>query len=217
MEPISILLADDHTLVRAGIRALIEQLPTVKVVGEAMDGREALRMVRERKPDLILMDVAMPGLNGLEATARVSKEFPDVRVIILSMYANEEYVREAINSGAAGYLVKRSATTELERAITAVARGEKYFSPLVSAHVNRDRDGRVSADRASIDRLTPRQREILQLVAERHSTKDIAGILDISVKTVETHRAQLMERLDIHDVPGLVRFAIRAGLVSLEE
>jgi len=217
VEPISILLADDHTLVRAGIRALIEQLPTVKVVGEAKDGREALRLVKERKPDLILMDVAMPGLNGLEATARVSKEFPDVRVIILSMYANEEYVREAINAGAAGYLVKRSATTELERAITAVARGEKYFSPLVSAHVNRDRNGRVSGERASIDRLTPRQREILQLVAERHSTKDIAGILSISIKTVETHRAQLMERLDIHDVPGLVRFAIRAGLVSLDE
>ena len=217
MEPISILLADDHTLVRAGIRALIEQLPTVKVVGEAKDGREALRLVKERKPDLILMDVAMPGLNGLEATARVSKEFPDVRVIILSMYANEEYVREAINAGAAGYLVKRSAATELERAITAVARGEKYFSPLVSAHVNRDRDGRLSVDRAFIERLTPRQREILQLVAERHSTKDIAGILSISVKTVETHRAQLMERLDIHDVPGLVRFAIRAGLVSLDD
>jgi DNA-binding NarL/FixJ family response regulator len=217
VEPISILLADDHTLVRAGIRALIEQLPTVKVVGEAKDGREALRLVKERKPDLILMDVAMPGLNGLEATARVSKEFPDVRVIILSMYANEEYVREAINAGAAGYLVKRSAATELERAITAVARGEKYFSPLVSAHVNTDREGHVSADRASIDRLTPRQREILQLVAERHSTKDIAGILSISIKTVETHRAQLMERLDIHDVPGLVRFAIRAGLVSLDE
>ena len=217
MEPISILLADDHTLVRAGIRALIEQLPAVKVVGEAKDGREALRLVKEHKPDLILMDVAMPGLNGLEATARVSKEFPDVRVIILSMYANEEYVREAINAGAAGYLVKRSAATELERAITAVARGEKYFSPLVSAHVNRDREGHVSADRASIDRLTPRQREILQLVAERHNTKDIAGILSISIKTVETHRAQLMERLDIHDVPGLVRFALRAGLVSLDE
>jgi DNA-binding NarL/FixJ family response regulator len=217
VEPISILLADDHTLVRAGIRALIEQLPTVKVVGEAKDGREALRLVKERKPDLILMDVAMPGLNGLEATARVSKEFPDVRVIILSMYANEEYVREAINAGAAGYLVKRSAATELERAITAVARGEKYFSPLVSAHVNRDRDGRLSVDRAFIERLTPRQREILQLVAERHSTKDIAGILSISIKTVETHRAQLMERLDIHDVPGLVRFAIRAGLVSLDD
>jgi DNA-binding NarL/FixJ family response regulator len=217
LEPVNILLADDHTLVRAGIRALVEQLPAVKVVGEAKDGREALRLVKERKPDLILMDVAMPGLNGLEATARVSKEFPDVKVIILSMYANEEYVREAIKAGAAGYLVKRSAATELERAITAVARGEKYFSPLVSAHVNRDRDGNVSADRASIDRLTPRQREILQLIAERHSTKDIAGILNISIKTVETHRSQLMERLDIYDVPGLVRFAIRAGLVSLDE
>jgi DNA-binding NarL/FixJ family response regulator len=196
---------------------LVEQLPRVNVVGEARDGREALRLVRERKPDLILMDIAMPGLNGLEATARISKEFPDARVIILSMHANEQYVREAINAGAAGYLVKRSAATELERAITAVARGEKYFSPLVSARVNRDREGRLSADRAWIERLTPRQREILQLVAERHSTKDIASILSISVKTVETHRAQLMERLDIHDVPGLVRFAIRAGLVSLDE
>ena len=217
MEPISILLADDHTLVRAGIRALIEQLPTVKVVGEAKDGREALRLVKEHKPDLVLMDVAMPGLNGLEATARVSKEFPDVRVIILSMYANEEYVREAINAGASGYLVKRSAATELERAITAVARGEKYFSPLVSARVNRDREGRLSADRAWIERLTPRQREILQLIAERHNTKDIAYILNISVKTVEAHRAQLMKRLGIHDVPGLVRFAIKAGLASLDE
>lgn len=217
MEPISILLADDHTLVREGIRALVEKLPTVKVVGEAKDGREALRLVKERKPDLVLMDIAMPGLNGLEATARVSKEYPDVRVIILSMYANEEYVREAINAGAAGYLLKRSAAAELEHAITAVARGEKYFSPLVSAHITRDRDGHLSADRAWIERLTPRQREILQLIAERHSTKDIAGILNISVKTVETHRAQLMERLDIHDVPGLVRFAIRARLVSIEE
>ncbi len=217
MKPISILLADDHTLVREGIRALVEKLPTVKVVGEAKDGREALRLVKERKPDLILMDIAMPGLNGLEATARVSKEFPNVRVIILSMYANEEYVREAINAGAAGYLVKRSAATELEHAITAVACGEKYFSPLVSTHITRDGAGHLTADRAWIERLTPRQREILQLIAERHSTKDIAAILSISIKTVETHRAQLMERLDIHDVPGLVRFAIRAGLVSLDE
>jgi DNA-binding NarL/FixJ family response regulator len=217
VEPISILLADDHTLVREGIRALVEKLPTVKVVGEAKDGREALRLVKERKPNLILMDIAMPGLNGLEATARVSKEFPDVKVIILSMYANEEYVHEAIRAGAAGYLVKRSAAIELEHAIRAVARGEKYFSPLVAEHITRDRNGHAIADRASVDRLTPRQREILQLIAERHSTKDIASILNISIKTVETHRAQLMERLSIHDVPGLVRFAIRAGLASLDE
>ena len=217
LEPISILLADDHTLVRAGIRALVEKFPIVKVVGEAKDGREALRLVKERKPDVILMDVAMPGLNGLEATARVSKEFPNVKVIILSMYANEEYVRAAVNAGAVGYLVKRSAAAELEQAITAVARGEKYFSPLVSAYVKGVRAGHPTADRSPIERLTPRQREILQLIAERHTTKDIAVILNISVKTVETHRAQLMERLGIHDVPGLVRCAIRAGLASLDE
>ena len=217
MEPISVLLADDHNLVRAGIRALVEKLPEVSVVAEAKDGREALRLVRDSNPDLVLMDIAMPGLNGLEATARISREFPSIRVIILSMYANDEYVREAINAGAYGYLVKRSAATELERAITAVARGEKYFSPLVSARVNRDSGGRLTVDRGWIERLTPRQREILQLIAERHSTKDIASILNISIKTVETHRAQLMERLDIHDVPGLVRFAIRSGLVSLDE
>jgi DNA-binding NarL/FixJ family response regulator len=203
--------------VRAGIRALVEKLPNVRVVGEAKDGREAILLVRELDPDLVLMDIAMPGLNGLEATARICKETPKVRVIILSMYANEEYVREAIEAGAAGYLVKKSAAVELEQAITAVAGGEKYFSPLVSANVIKDRGGRLSADRALIERLTPRQREILQLIAERHATKEIAIILNISVKTVETHRAQLMQRLNIHDVPGLVRFAIRAGLVSLEE
>jgi len=211
------VLADDHTLVRAGIRALVEKLPNVKVVGEAKDGREAILLVRELQPDLVLMDIAMPGLNGLEATARICKEIPKVRVIILSMYANEEYVREAIEAGAAGYLVKKSAAVELEQAITAVAGGENYFSPLVSATVIKNRGGRLSADRALIERLTPRQREILQLIAERHATKEIAVILNISVKTVETHRAQLMQRLNIHDVPGLVRFAIRAGLVSLEE
>lgn len=217
MGSISILLADDHTLVRAGIRALVEKLPEVSAIAEAKDGREALRLVREQQPDMVLMDIAMPGLNGLEATARISKEFPDVRVIVLSMYANEEYVREALGAGAAGYLLKRGAAAELEDAIKAVARGEKYFSPLVCAHVTKDRAGRLSADRALIERLTPRQREILQLIAERHGTKETASILHISVKTVETHRAQLMERLGIHDVPGLVRFAIRAGLVTLEE
>lgn len=217
VKSIRILLADDHTLVREGIRALVEKLPSVEVVGEAKDGREAIRLVKELKPDLVLMDVAMPGLNGLEATARISKEVPGTRVIILSMYANEEYVREAIRAGAVGYMVKRGAAAELELCISAVAAGENYFSPLVAASVTKDRRGRLSADRAWVERLTPRQREILQLIAERQSTKDIASILNISTKTVETHRAQLMQRLDIHDVPGLVRFAIRAGLVSLDE
>jgi DNA-binding NarL/FixJ family response regulator len=203
--------------VRAGIRALVERIPKAKVIGEARDGREAIRAVREQRPDLVLMDIAMPGLNGLDATARIAKEFPDVRVLVLSMYSNDEYVREAINAGAVGYLPKCSAAAELEQAIKAIARGEKYFSPLVSKHIVRDRAGRVTPGRALIQQLTPRQREILQLIAERHSTKQIASLLDISVKTVETHRAQLMDRLDIHDVPGLVRFAIRNRLVSLDQ
>jgi DNA-binding NarL/FixJ family response regulator len=213
---ISILVADDHTLVRAGIRALVEKLPYAKVIAEAKDGREALRLVREHKPDVVLMDVAMPGLNGLEATSRIRQEFPEVSVIVLSMYANEEYVRGAIHAGASGYLPKRGAATELEEAIKAGGRGELYFSPLVSRYIVRDRKGQVRAGRALIERLTPRQREILQLIAERHNNSEIAGVLEISIKTVETHRAQLMARLGIYDVPGLVRFAIRAGLVSLE-
>jgi DNA-binding NarL/FixJ family response regulator len=214
---INILLVDDHALVRAGIRALLERLADVSVITEAKDGRDALHLIRKQTPDLVLMDIAMPGLNGLEATARITREFPNVRVVALSMYSNEEYVREAIKAGAIGYLVKSAAAVELEKAIKAITRGESYFSPLVSARVGKDKAGRLSADRAMIERLTPRQREILQLIAERHSTKEMAQILNISAKTIETHRAQLMERLAIHDVPGLVRFAIRAGLASLEE
>ena len=217
MTPISVLLADDHVLIRAGVRALVEKAPSIRVIAEAKDGREALLLIRQHLPDVVLMDVAMPGLNGLEATARITAEFPNVRVIILSMYASEEYVRESIGAGAAGYIVKSSAAAELGDAIRAVAAGGEYFSPLVSEHLVKNRAGHVSVTRAMIERLTPRQREILQLIAERHHTKDIAQILNISVKTVETHRAQLMGRLGIHDVPGLVRFAIRAGLASLDE
>jgi len=217
MTPIRALLADDHVLIRAGIRALVEKIPSIRVIAEAKDGREALRLVRQHQPDLVLMDIAMPGLNGLSATTRITTDFPKVRVIILSMYASEEYVRESITAGAVGYLVKSSAAAELGDAIKAVATGGEYFSPLVSKHLVTNRAGHAAVARAPIERLTPRQREILQLIAERHHTKDIAQILNISPKTVETHRAQMMERLGIHDVPGLVRFAIRAGLASLEE
>jgi len=216
LKPISILLVDDHPLVRAGIRTLLEKLPEVVVTGEATDGREALRMIREHPPNIVLMDIAMPGLNGLDATKRISAEFPGVLVVVLSMYTDQEYVRQAVEAGAAGYLVKGSAAAELEDAITTVARGEKYFTPAVTRQIVEARPGQ-SGDRASIERLTPRQREILKLIAERHNTKEIAQVLSISIKTVETHRSQLMDRLGIHDVPGLVRFAIRTGLVSLEE
>jgi DNA-binding NarL/FixJ family response regulator len=163
------------------------------------------------------MDIAMPGLNGLEATARICKEFPLVKVIILSMYDGEDYVNEAIKSGAIGYIVKGDASFVLEDAIRKVARGEKYFSPKASKHIGKGKTARKSSERELVQTLTPRQREILQLIAERHTTKEIAYMLNISVKTVETHRAQLMARLGIHDVPGLVRLAIRARLVLLEE
>ena len=221
MKPTRVLLAEDHTLVRAGIRALLHNLTGIEVVAEASDGREALRVIKTYQPEVVLMDIAMAGLNGLEATARVTKEFPTVRVIILSMHSNEEYVAQALQAGAAGYLLKDAVAAELELAVTAVARGETYLSPAVSKHViadylRRASGGAPSGGEASSTAtlLTPRQREILQLIAEGHSTKEMAAILHLSVKTVETHRTQLMARLDVHDVAGLVRYAIRIGLVT---
>ncbi len=224
MSNISVILADDHILVRGGIRALLRDLPSIQVVAEASDGREALRLVEIHRPDIVIMDIAMAGMNGLEATMRLTKEFPDVRVIILSMHTNEEYVLQALRSGASGYLLKDAGISELELAIKAGARGETYLSPPVSKHVISDYIRRLggetrkeeNSDQAPLERLTLRQREILQLIAEGLTTQEIAQKLDISVKTVETHRMQLMERLDIHDVAGLVRFAIRVGLVALD-
>jgi DNA-binding NarL/FixJ family response regulator len=212
-----ILLADDHTLLRAGIRSLLEKMPGVEVVGEAADGREALNLVKELLPSIVLMDIAMAGLNGLEATARIAKEFPHTRVIILSMHANEEYVLQTLRAGAAGYLLKDAATAELELAIQAVARGDTYLSPAISKRVIEDYLGRTTGEKSPMELLTPRQREILQLIAEGKTTKEMAFVLNVSVKTVETHRTQLMDRLNIHDVPGLVRHAMRMGLVPPEK
>ena len=217
MKPIRVLLADDHTLVRAGIRSLLENMEGIEVIAEAGDGREALRLVRTHRPDVVLMDIAMPGLNGLEAAARIAKKCPNVRVIILCMHVNEEYVLQALRAGAAGYMVKGADAAELEIAIRAVARGETYLSPMVSKHVVTDYIQRISGETSPLELLTPRQREVLQLIAEGYSTKKIARTLKISVKTVETHRMQLMERLDIHDIAGLVRYAIRIGLVKPDQ
>lgn len=221
---VRVVLADDHTLVRGGIRALLQTLPGVNVLAEANDGREALQLVDQLRPDVILMDIAMNNMNGLEATARIAREYPRVKVIILSMHTNEEYVLKALRSGASGYLLKDAALSELELAIHSVARGETYLSPPVSKHVIADYMRRVGVpatqvvpEASPLERLTPRQREILQLIAEGHTTQEIAEILSLGVKTVETHRAQLMERLDIHDIAGLVRFALREGLVPLDE
>ena len=224
MKQIRVVLVDDHTLVRAGMRALLDQMPGIDVVAEAIDGREAIQLLGTTQPDIVVMDIAMRGLNGLEATAQMKKDAPQVRVIILSMHANEEYVIQAIHAGAMGYLLKDAATAELEVAIRAVARGETYLSPVVSKHVISNYLQRVSGDDSEGlrhetsfgDSLTSRQREILQLIAEGHTTREIAETLHLSAKTIETHRAQLMDRLDIHDVAGLVRYAIRTGLITAD-
>jgi DNA-binding NarL/FixJ family response regulator len=216
MNATRLLLADDHALVRAGIRALIEKIPGVEVVGEAGTGREALQLVRSTLPNIVLMDIAMTELGGLEALPRITKDFPSVKVVILSAHANEEYVIRALRDGASGYMLKDSATTELELAINSVIQGKIYLSPSISRTVIDDYLQRVSGAVSLLEQLTSRQREILQLLAEGKSTKEAAYDLGISVKTVQSHRLQLMERLNIHDVPGLVRYAVRSGLVSAE-
>jgi DNA-binding NarL/FixJ family response regulator len=215
MKPIRVLLAEDHTLVRAGFQALLRDLPGVQVIAEAGDGREALHLVETQRPDVVLMDITMPGLNGLEATAHVVSDFPEIGVIILSMHADEEYVLRALHVGAAGYLLKDSDIVEFQSAITSVANGETYLSPRISGVVA-DYVRRADREPTSLEMLTPRQREVLQLIAEGHTMAGIGQVLGISQKTVETHRTALMERLDIRDVAGLVRYAIRVGLVAAD-
>jgi DNA-binding NarL/FixJ family response regulator len=216
MKKTRVLLADDHSLVRAGFRSLLEKIPSVEVVAEARDGREALALLKIHQPDVVLMDIAMPSLNGLEAVARASKEFSSTRVIILSMHTNEEYVVQALRAGASGYVIKDAPVAELGLAIQAVTSGGTYLSPRISKTMIEAYLERVGDECALLERLTPRQREIVQLIAEGNSTKEIAFLLNVSVKTVETHRGQLMDKLGIHDIPGLVRYAMRAGLVPAE-
>jgi len=216
MKAVRALLADDHALVRAGIRALLGELEGVTIVAEASNGREALAMSREHHPNLLIMDISMRELNGIEVTARIHEESPELPILILSMHDTEEFVRRALTAGAAGYLVKDSAPLELAMAIESVMRGETYVSPKVSHHLVSSLLGNSQAKASSIDSLTPRQREILQMIAEGNSTKQIAFTLEVSVKTVETHKAALMERLGIHDIAGLVLYAVRNRLVSAQ-
>jgi len=214
VKPIQVLLADDHALVRAGIRALIERIDRVKVVGEAGDGLQALALIEKLGPDVVLLDLTMPGMSGFEVLKETSERFPEVNMIVLSVHDSEEYAFHALRSGAVGFLPKSAASAELEVAIERVLRGEKYVSPSVApeAPLEFSRD----STEASAE-LTPRQREVLTLIAHGYSTRDVAGALNIAVKTVETHRAQLMERLNIHDVAGLVRYAIKRGLVKIDK
>ena len=214
MKPLRVLLVEDHTIVRAGLRALLAGAPDIEVVAEAANGREALDLVAKHLPDVLVTDIGMPGMNGLDLIDHLKREHSEIKILILSMHANEEYIWQALRAGALGYLLKDSVTEDLYQAIRAVARGETYLSSAISKQVIADYVHRAAPDASPLDQITPRQREILKLVSEGNSTKEIAHLLKVSAKTVETHRSQLMERLDIHDVPGLVRYAIRSGLVE---
>jgi len=207
-----VMLVDDHAIVRAGLRALIEGMTWLSVVGEAADGREALSQAEALQPDVILMDITMPVMNGLEVAERLRKSYPSMKVIFLSMHTNAEFVLRALRVGAAGYVIKDAAVPELELAIRSALKGERFLSPRVSSSVIDRFLTPQSGASTPLERLTPRQREILQLIAEGKSNKTIARELDLTVKTIESHRAQMMDRLEIHDAAGLVRFAIRAGL-----
>ncbi len=217
MTPIRVLLADDHVLVRAGIRALLCEMDGVNIVAEASNGRDAITLAGTTSPNLIIMDISMKELNGIEATARLRAQHPQVPILILSMHDTEDFVRRSLKAGASGYLIKDSAPLEFTMAIEAVMRGETYVSPKVSKHlVSSLSQAGAASGGPSIEALTPRQREILQLIAEGRSTKQIAFSLGVSVKTVETHRTGLMERLAIHEVAGLVLYAVRNGLVNAQ-
>jgi DNA-binding NarL/FixJ family response regulator len=213
--PTRVILADDHKLVRAGFRAMLKTLRDVEVVGETENGREALELIRKHMPDIALLDITMPGLTGLEVAARVSAELPRVRVIILSMHTEDEYIVQAIRAGIAGYLLKNAEPMELELAIRSALGGDIYMSPGISRRVVHE-FARKTNFTTTMDLLSPRQREVLQLLAEGNSNKEIATVLKLSIKTVETHRKELMERLGLHDVAGLVRYAIRMGIVQAD-
>lgn len=214
---IRVLLADDHALVRSGVRSLLSSMANITVVAEAADGEEALAMAESHEPDIAILDIAMKGMNGVEAARRFKSKFPKIKLLMLSMFSSEEYVMQALNSGANGYLLKDSATYELERAVREVMSGARYLDSHLSLEALELYMRRVTEGGAPIDILTPRQRQILQLIAEGNNTKEIAYRLNLSGKMVETHRAQLMDRLDIRDVPGLVRYAIRIGLTTMEK
>ena len=214
---IRVMLADDHPIVRAGIRSELVALPWVELVGEVNDGREAVEQARLKQPDVVFMDISMPVLNGLEATARITRELPKVKVVILSRHEEDDYYWRALKVGASGYLLKRAATTEMKAALERVVDGEIYLSREISNRLQKKLPlHQLAKAKSPFEQLTERQREILQLIAEGQTTKAIALILKLSPKTVEYHRAQLMRRLNIFDIPGLVRFALRSGLISQE-
>ena len=222
MELIRVLLIDDHELVRSGIKALLEKSEDIRVVGEAGEGHEALECIRETNPDVVLLDISLPGLNGLEVAAKARKDFPRLRIVFLSMHSNEEYVLQALKVGASGYVLKQASTRELELAVRSAKKGETFLSPAISNTVVSDYMARLKGGPVRkpgvnpYEVLTSRQREILQLIAEGFSSKEIAQKLGLSINTIEVHRANLMDRLNIHDIAGLVRYAIQTGIIEVK-
>lgn len=216
MRKLRILLADDHKLMRSGLRLLLEKQRELTVIGEADDGREAVAKASILQPDIAVLDIGMPNLNGIEACAQITQAFPATSVVMLSMHSDETYVLRALKAGARAYLLKDSAESDLVRAIEAVSEGKSYFSPAVSKVLLEDyvRKLQRSGTEDSFDLLTPREREVLQLVAEGKSNKDVANLLNLSVYTVETHRANLMQKLNLRSVPELILYSVRKGIIS---
>jgi len=216
MDKISVLLAEDHTIVRKGLRSLLDKEIGIEVIGEAEDGREAIRKAEELHPDVVVMDIAMPGLNGLEATRQIKKRFPGMKIIILTVHNNEEYVLQTLQAGASGYLVKKAAPSDLISAIRAAYQGESFLSPSISRTVIDEylRKTEKMSERDEIyGKLTDREREVLQLIAEGHTNRKIAELLHISIKTVETHRAHIKDKLDVSSTAELIKHAIRKGFL----
>jgi len=218
MKIIKIVLADDHTIVRQGLRSILEQQAGINVVAEAQNGREAVRLTEQLRPDVVVMDFSMPDLNGLEATRQIKQRVPDTRVLILTRHADQEHVKSILKAGASGYLVKKSAVEELVIAIQAVHRGDSYLDPSISKMIIKESLNPAAGEKKSREvKLTSRQYEVLQLIAEGHPNREIASRLNISVKTVENHRANIMRSLDLRSTADLIQYAIRKGIISLDD
>ncbi|MBI4908769.1 MAG: response regulator transcription factor [Acidobacteria bacterium] len=216
MKRIRVLLVDDHTVMRAGLRALLERQEDIDVTGEASDGRQAIAMAESLQPDIIIMDVAMSAMNGIEATRQILAKSPDICVVVLSMHSDESYVLRALKAGARGYLLKDSAEADLINAIRSMREGKSFFSPAVSRILLEDyvRQLQHRGEEDSYELLTAREREVLQLIAEGRSNKDVAALLNLSLYTVETHRTHIMQKLNLHTVPELILYAVRKGIIS---